>query len=172
MEYARSVDKRGWNGDKKRYNIFFVEDFQTEKGLLSVWSLDQQDELDTALAIVMTRDLISDVYVVRLDDKTIRGSLRNFTPNEGESKWTEMNNLHYDMHVENLADLKWLIDYAWDAVTENICFRTFTKKELKDHLKKCVQQNKFSKQTLDGILNSPNAKLDTLKGQIRETLKK
>lgn len=149
MKYARSILNRNWKSDKP-YNIDSVEDVQTtDSGELSVWVYDENTKNKAALAIVMTRKLLTDVYMVIFDDTTKRGTI-NIVSQDGNSKWREVKNDHVNLKLCHFDDVKWLMTYMWDEVTNGKVVIVRSKK-IKEYFKECVKNHSIGQETINYI---------------------
>lgn len=143
MFFLRKIDIENWDG-KQCLDAVSVSDLSTKDNDLSVWQIDDKSFLDVVgLTIAMTRDKLSDFYVVILDADRISELGLIVSNQPGESHYKENNNLHRNIKMPTLWEMGYISEYIHDLLKDKANFHYFALPELKDLLYQEVKNKRF-----------------------------
>ena len=140
MYYLRGIEIEKWDG-KDNLDAVSVSDLRTSDNDLSVWQINDMDELEeVGLTMALTKSSIKDVSVVILDADKISELGLAITEQPGTSNYTEKNNLHKNISVPTFWEIGFLSEYIHEQLQDEKNFHYFAEEELKETFYKVVKE--------------------------------
>lgn len=162
MFYLRRIEPILWEG-KQNLDAVSVSDLKTEDNDLSVWEINDMDELEeVGLTIAMTKSSLKDFNVVILEDKELTKLGLKITSQPGTSRFAEKNGSHKNISVPTFWEIGYLSEYIHNQLHDEKNFHYFAEPELKETLYKVAKNGSMnydfmadnSEKKLRGILLS------------------
>lgn len=144
MYYLRRIKPEKWE-DKGCLDAVSVSDLATEDNDISVWQINDMNELEEAgLTIAMTNNNLKDVNVVIMEDKRLKELGLEITDQPGESRYAEKNNSHKNISVPTFWEIGYLTEYIHDQLQDEKNFHYFAEEELKETLYKVAKEGSMN----------------------------
>lgn len=112
MFYLRKINSDVWFV-KDALDADCISDLRTIKNEVSVWQLDDacSDIDQLVLAIALTRDEVSELYVAKLKDSDLTKLQMTFKNGVGNSNFFSYNDRHTNILANDIWDLGYLAEY-------------------------------------------------------------
>lgn len=161
---VRRISRAKWDNDEFDYTTndnppadAITSCLRTFDNELSTWLIDDLNQLDTALLCLITgskQESLNSIQIIyfEIDEINNRGLILENT--QGDTVITQYQNIHFDIKGLTYEKLGVVKDLVLDCLRNDRC-KTFTKKTLKDLLKRAIEEESlFDKSLLNEKLQN------------------
>lgn len=159
--FVRKITKTKWKNqlsDDNSIQTIISADavtscLRTDKDTLSIWNV--KDEKDAVLALAAVNTSISVIDIVIFEKNFFDSNNIVITNKKASNPVRDLEELHYDIECLDYEKLGILANYIANNTIENKEFiKRFTVGEIKDILKKAVEEDRIDVNDLDSNLKS------------------
>lgn len=120
MLVARKINEDSWS-DMPLHDSDSISDITTKKHELSVWKVN--DDLSNlnkvALAIALSRDYVSGIYLALLNPEEIKERFSwdlDFQQSDGDTLYTTMRKDHINLMITTLTEMGYIAEYIHESM--------------------------------------------------------
>lgn len=120
MLVARKISEDAWL-DMPLHDSDSISDITTKKHELSVWKVndDLSNLNEVALAIALSRDYVSGIYLVLLNPEEIRERFSwdlDIKQSDGDTLYTTMRKDHVNLMITTLTEMGYIAEYIHKSI--------------------------------------------------------
>lgn len=153
---VRKINPQLW-GDDEISNADAISSLATIDNELSVWQISDSSELDDiVLALALSRDRITEMYVTWIDENELYSHYKiTFNNKEGETKFKIVQNKH--RNLENLTF--WELGYIAEHIQKQVsleCIEYFSEQKIEELMCQAITENRLDRESVNSYKHLRN----------------